>query len=94
MRLVAKNSKSSNDWRIFAKMIYDLKCINQKEFPFYISLFMLILRLFAYSRNGHLTEKGNMFAHEITKTVVESLPFPIQNPDCIKNYNEYASYIT
>jgi len=92
MGLVAKNSKSSNDWRRFAKMIYDLKCINQKELPFYISLFVLILRLFGYSRNGHLTEKGRIFAHEITKTVVESLPFPIQNPNCIKNYNEYVSY--
>jgi len=92
MGLVAPNSKSSNNWRKFAKMIYDLRCVYSKELPSYFGLFIFMLKLFRYSKNGHLTEKGIIFAHEITKTVIESLPFPIQNPACIKNYNEYVSY--
>lgn len=93
MGFVAPKSKASDEWRKFAHMLYDLKCQNLKDFPFYIKAYILLLKLTRYSKNGKLTNKGKMLAHEITKTVVESLPFPIQNPDCVKNYEEYTAYI-
>lgn len=91
MGFVASKTKASDEWRKFASMIYDLKVNGTSNLPFYIKIFTWLLKLTGYIRNGSLTPKGRIFAHEITKTVVESLPFPIQNPGCVENYDEYAS---
>jgi coproporphyrinogen III oxidase-like Fe-S oxidoreductase len=88
---VAKKTKASDEWRKFAKMVYDLKIDNTCNLPSYIRIFIWLLKLTGYIKHGILTQKGRIFAHEITKTVVESLPFPIQNPNCVENYEEYAS---
>jgi oxygen-independent coproporphyrinogen-3 oxidase len=90
MGFVAPKSKSTDDWRKFARTLYDLKSENGNDFPFNIKLFNWILRISGYSKHGLLTRKGKIFAHEITKTVVESLPFPVQNPGCVENYDEYV----
>ncbi|NHK31572.1 MAG: radical SAM protein [Asgard group archaeon] len=90
--LVAPKTKGTDDWRKFANKIYDLKIKNDYKFPFHIRLFDFILRLTGFYRNGYLTDKGRYFSHEITKAVVESLPFPIQNSDCVINYDEYQRY--
>ena len=92
LSLVAPKTKGTDDWRNFANKIYDLKIKSDYKFPFYIRLFDFILRLNGFYRNGYLTDKGRYFSHEITKAVVESLPFPIQNPDCVINYDEYQKY--
>ena len=91
MGFVAVKSRASDEWRRFARMIYDLKVDNTRNLPSYIRIYTWFLKLTGYISNGILTEKGRIFAHEITKTVVESLPFPIQNPNCVENYDEYAS---
>lgn len=93
MKFIAYKSKASDEWRKFAKMIYELKCDNHKNhLASYIKLFMWILKITGYSSQGMLTEKGIIFAHEITKAVVESLPLPIRNHNCIENYDEYIAY--
>jgi coproporphyrinogen III oxidase-like Fe-S oxidoreductase len=89
---LASKSKSSDDWRKFARMVYDLKCKSFHEFPPFINLFVNLLQHTGYCKNGGLTEKGLIFAHVITKAVVESLPFPLQNPHCVENYDEYVMY--
>ncbi len=90
---VAQKSKASDEWRKFARMLYDLKCNNSKDFPRYINAYIRLLKLTGYSKKGVLTDKGRILANEITKTVVESLPFPIQNPNCIENYEEYVTFL-
>lgn len=92
--LVALKSKATDDWRNFARMIYDLECKINSDFPLYLKLYIGVLKLAGYSKNGKLSEKGIHFAHHITKTVVESLPYPLQNPACVNNYSEYANWIT
>jgi len=92
MGFVAHKTKASDEWRKFARMIYDLKVDNTYKLPSYIKTFLLLLKLTGYIKHGILTRKGRIFAHEITKTVVESLPFPVQNPGCVENYDEYISY--
>jgi oxygen-independent coproporphyrinogen-3 oxidase len=83
LSFVAPKSKGTDHWREFARMLYDVKCAPDKEkFPFYLNTYIRTLELFGFARKGDLTEKGIFFAHEITKTVVESLPFPLQN-DCV-----------
>lgn len=89
---VATKTKASDAWRKFARMVYDLKVDNTYNLPSYIKIFTWLLKLTGYIKRGNLTRKGRIFAHEITKTVVESLPFPVQNPDCVENYDEYISY--
>ena len=86
---VAAKTKGTDDWRKFANRIYDLKLETSHKFPLYIRFFDALLRLAGYHKEGYLTEKGRYFSHEITKAVVESLPFPIQNPACVENYEEY-----
>jgi coproporphyrinogen III oxidase-like Fe-S oxidoreductase len=83
MAYVAHKSATSEDWRNFARMVYDLRCHLLQDVPPYINLFVRLLKATGYCRERSLTRKGILFAHAITKTVVESLPFPIQNPDCV-----------
>ncbi|NHJ32519.1 MAG: radical SAM protein [Asgard group archaeon] len=89
---VARKTKNTDDWRNFANKIYDLKTDSTYQFPFYIRMYDFILKLARYYSNGHLSDKGRYFSHEITKAVVEALPFPIQNPKCITNFEEYQNY--
>ncbi|TXT55435.1 MAG: hypothetical protein BAJATHORv1_40348 [Candidatus Thorarchaeota archaeon] len=86
---VAPKTKSTDDWRRFANRIYDLKLETSYKFPLYIRFFDFILRMSGYHKDGYLTDKGRYFSHEITKAVVESLPFPLQDPSCVENFHEY-----
>lgn len=86
---VSPKSAISDKWRAFAKMIYTLKCETSKDFPWYINLYTLILSLSKIGDKKGLSSKGINFAHKLTKTVVESLPFPLQNKASVLNYDEY-----
>jgi len=92
MGFVAGKDTSTDTWRRFARMIYDLECRNSKDLPFYINLFISLLKLTGYSKNNFLNRKGKIFANDITKTVVETLPFPLQNQSIVGNYPEYQDY--
>ncbi|MBD3286097.1 radical SAM protein [candidate division WOR-3 bacterium] len=89
---VAPKTEASDQWRRFARLVYDLRGPNGQGFPAYINSFIALLRLSGFILNGCLTSKGIMFAHHITKSVVESLPFPVQNPDAVCNYSEYLAF--
>ncbi len=89
--LIAPKTKATDDWRAFARMISDLKLHTSSNFPFGINLYIKILQWTGFGKKGRLTSKGILFAHHITKTIVESLPFPLQNPSKIKNYKDYQA---
>jgi oxygen-independent coproporphyrinogen-3 oxidase len=89
--LAASRTQSSDEWRRFARMIYDLRFEPQPGLPAGIRLFKTLLRLAGYGKRGWLTPKGIRFAHSITKAVVEGLPYPLQNPDAVENWDEYAA---
>ncbi|MFP4343906.1 MAG: radical SAM protein [Anaerolineales bacterium] len=89
---VAPKSAETDAWRTFARRIYDLRGDGFGGLPLPIRLFAGILRLTGYVRGGGLTEKGILLSHTLSKSVVESLPFPVQNPGCVENYEEYAAY--
>jgi len=92
MAFVAPKDPATDMWRKFARMIYDLRCERSAELPFYLNLFIRLLKISGYSKNNLLNRRGRLFANEITKTVVETLPFPIQNKDIVSNYDEYRNY--
>lgn len=80
---VAEKSEASEEWRKFAKMIYSLRCGTSRNFPWYINAYVRLLILNSLRKRQSLTRKGLFFAHRITKAVVESLPFPLQNRACV-----------
>lgn len=87
---VAPRTQASEDWRQFARMLYDLSVVDTSGLPAYIRSYVWLLKISGYLRAGTPTGKGVELAHGITKTVVESLPFPLQNPAAVDNYDEYA----
>jgi len=89
---VAPKQPSADHWRTFARRIYDLRGDHFADLPVPIRGFAALLNWTGYIRNGTLSEKGILFSHAISKTVVESLPFPVQNPACVENYEEYVEY--
>ena len=89
--LVAPKTAASEAWRFFARMIYDLDCRRRSDLPGYILAYTSLLILAGYGRRGRLTAKGIRFAHHLTKAVVESLPYPLQNPGAVENWDEYAT---
>jgi len=87
--LIASKDKASDDWRKCARMLYDLRGNIESDVSRFIKFFVKILKIFGYIKSNKLTKKGIMFTHKITKTVVETLPYPLQNTQYIKNYQEY-----
>jgi len=86
---VAPRTQASEQWRRFARMLYDLSLADTSVLPAYIRSYVWLLKVTGYVRGGAPTRKGIELAHTITKTVVESLPFPLQNPSAVENYDEY-----
>jgi len=78
-------------WRAFAHELYKLHLDPKvcSELPLSIKMVLQILRTTGYVKGFTVTDKGRYLVHEITKTVVETLPFPLSNPKRIKNYDEY-----
>ena len=78
-------------WRAFAHELYKLQLDPKvcSELPLSIKMVLQILRTTGYVKGFTVTDKGRYLVHEITKTVVETLPFPLSNPKRIKNYDEY-----
>ncbi len=91
--LVAEKSKSTDNWRKFARMIADLQLQTFPEFPAYINILVRLMQLNGYGKSGVLSSKGIEFAHHLTKTVIESMPFPLNNPEKITNYKSYMSEV-
>ncbi len=89
---VAPKNPAADQWRKFARMLYDLRVEPPSDLPAPMSAFVRLLRALGYIRSGTWSAKGKIFAHEITKTVVESLPFPLQNPACVENYGDYERF--
>lgn len=92
MAFVAPKDPSTDMWRKFARMIYDLRCECSSDLPLYINLFIRLLKISGYSKKDLLNSRGKLLANEITKTVVETLPFPIQNKNIVSNYHTYLDY--
>ncbi len=87
--LLAPKTPSTDAWRLFGRMIADLELKPSAKFNPWINAYIRLLILAGYGRKGRLTGKGIGFAHALTKTIVESLPFPLQDDSRIENAWEY-----
>ncbi len=83
--------EKSEHWRRFAHELYNLDLDAEiiQKLPRSIKFVLSLLRFAGNVKENHVTEKGRFFVHDLTKTVVESLPFPVNNPKAVLNYEEY-----
>ncbi len=83
--------EASEYWRKFAHELYNLRLDPNviQRLPRSIKIVLALLKLAGNVNGQHVTAKGRFFVHDLTKTVVESLPFPVNNPSAISNYEEY-----
>jgi coproporphyrinogen III oxidase-like Fe-S oxidoreductase len=79
-------------WRRFAHELYNLKLDERviKDMPISVKSVLLLLKLTGNVKGVKISDKGRLFVHEITKTVVESLPFPLSDNNAIENLDEYV----
>jgi coproporphyrinogen III oxidase-like Fe-S oxidoreductase len=92
MGFVSTGSGSNKHMRALSKMIYDLDIAASVRLPWHLRTFAACLNLCGYSTKGRFTKKGRYLSHQISKTAMESLPFPIQYPGCVKNLEAYEAY--
>lgn len=92
MGFLSIGSGSSKHMRALSKMMYDLDIDASVRLPWYLRAFAACLNLCGYSEKGRFTRKGRFLSHEISKTAMESLPFPIQYPGCVRNLEAYEAY--
>lgn len=88
--------ENSEHWRIFAHELYNLRLNPNviQDMPRSIKFVLSLLKLSRNVKGNEVTTKGRFFVHDLTKTVVESLPFPVNNPLAILNYEEYEKTLT
>nr|MDO8087204.1 radical SAM protein [Candidatus Sigynarchaeum springense] len=91
---VGKKSVATEDWRVFARILYDLRADFPRSMPGYIKSYIATLKLAGYINKEGLTQKGVRLASYLTKAVVEALPYPLQTRASVDNYDAYLAYPT
>lgn len=91
--LIAEKSPEADQWRQFGWMLSEMEVRNRSDLSRAINLYIRWLRLTGYLRKGKLTRKGILLSHHLMKTIVESLPFPIQDTQKILNRDTYYQEI-
>jgi hypothetical protein len=89
---VGEKTPATEDWRVFARTLYDLRAIFPETLPGYLKSYIATLKVFGYIKQGFLTPKGTRLASYLTKAVVESLPYPLQARASVDNYDDYLAY--
>jgi oxygen-independent coproporphyrinogen-3 oxidase len=89
---IGKKSAATEDWRVFARILYDLRADFPSSMPGYIKSYIATLKLAGYIKKGKLTQKGVRLSSYLTKAIVESLPYPLQARASVDNYDEYIAY--
>ncbi len=91
--LISENDPESIEWRKLARMIGDLELDPSYNFSHTIKFVISLLKFGGYIRRNKLTNKGLLLSHHLMKKVVENLPFPLQNPNVITNYEKYRKEV-
>ncbi len=92
--MVAPKQGGADQWRYFGRLLMELALRPDRQQGFWINLYVRYLRMNGYSKGGRLTSKGMYLAHALMKTIVENLPFPIQNHHQISNATSYLNDIS
>ncbi len=75
---VAEKTEESDNWRKFARKLYDMDFTDTSEFVKEQKKVVNLLKKSGFiTKDGQLTEKGTIYAHDITKTIIENMPHPV-----------------
>ncbi len=87
--------ENAKAWRAFAHELYKLQLDPEvcDKLPLSVKIVLQILRATGYVKGFNVTNKGRYLVHEITKTAIETLPFPLNKPNRIKNISEYEEIL-
>jgi coproporphyrinogen III oxidase-like Fe-S oxidoreductase len=89
--LVAGKQKAADQWRSFGRMLADLEIYRKSELGPFINSYIKWLGISGYITNKQLTPKGLFLAHHLMKTIVENLPFPLQDLSQVLNPSEFLT---
>jgi coproporphyrinogen III oxidase-like Fe-S oxidoreductase len=92
MAFVSQRERSNEDMRRMSKMIYRLRLDDTRGLSLMPRFALAVLAMTGYSRGDTLTAKGRLLSHEISRAVMESLPFPIQYPASVLNRSDYQTF--
>jgi len=87
--LISRKEVTADQWRMFGKMLSDLRINTRSDLSSGINAYIIWLRASGYLKNGSLTDKGMLLAHHLMKTIVESLPFPLLDIKQVSNPSEF-----
>jgi coproporphyrinogen III oxidase-like Fe-S oxidoreductase len=92
---LSKLDEKAKFWRLFSHELYKLRIDPETiaKMPSSVKLVLELLKATGNVRGLRVTDKGRYFVHEITKTVVESLPFPLSKPSTIEKPSEYKEFL-
>ena len=79
---VAEKTEESDGWKKFTRKLYDMDFIDNSEFVKEPRKIVNQLKKSGFiSKDGQLTEIGVIYAHDISKTIIENLPHPMRNSE-------------
>ena len=79
-----------NDWQKFARKLYDMDFTDTSKFVKEPKKVINLLKKSGFiSKDGKLTDKGIIYAHDISKMIMESQPYPLRDTEKVENYEEY-----
>ncbi len=77
---VTEETEESDGWKKFARKLYGMNFTHTSEFVKEPRKIVKQLKKSGFiSKDGQLTEKGIIYAHDISKTIIENLPHPVRN---------------
>ena len=83
---VIDKTEESENWRKFARKLYDMDFTATLEFVKEPRKIVNQLKKSGFiAKDDQLTENGIIYAHNISKTIIENLPRPIENPEKMEN---------
>ncbi len=87
---VTEKTEESENWRKFIRKLYDMDFTDTSEFVKEPKKVINLLKKSGFiSKDGKLTEKGIIYAHDMTKMFMESMPYPLHDVSKVENYEEY-----
>lgn len=92
MAFISRRHNRGEALRDLSRMIYNLRLRPLPHWPLGMRALAVTLVMAGYARNGNLTLRGRLMGHEMSRTVMEALPFAIQDPSSVENYAEYEEY--
>ncbi len=84
---MAETTEESDGWRKFARKLYEMNFTETSDFvKEQRKIVNQLKKSGSIAKDGQLTEKGIIYAHDISKAIIENLPHPVRYAEKTDNY--------